>query len=90
MVDKVEYRRFNELRFHNVGFYRQNRLAREHESAFRHGVNVAVETERLQIFEKRFIENIKRIEVSYIVVGKFEIDDIFYHLLKPRRNRIGY
>ena len=86
VVHREQEIRLHELRLDRGGAHRNERLAREHRRAFRHGPDVAGEPEIAEILQKLLAENAPRAEIVDVLIGEVEIGDIFHDLLQPRGN----
>jgi hypothetical protein len=64
VVDDVEQRGFNQLRFKNWGHDANQRLAGENDRAFRNGLDIAGKAEPSEFLQEGFVEQIQRAEVG--------------------------
>ena len=75
-IQRVEQRRFDELRLKERAAHAHERLVREDDAAFRNCVDVAGESQRPQRIEKAALEESGAGEIREIVVGETEIAQV--------------
>ena len=68
VVDDVEQRGFQQLRFHNRRDDTDDRFARKDDRAFRNGQNLARKAQRSQTGEKRFVKDIQASQIGDILI----------------------
>ena len=82
MVHREQEIRLHELRLDRGGAHRNERLAREHRRALRHGPDVAGEAEVFQIVQKCLAEQLPAAQIGNVLVGEVQVLDVVDDLLE--------
>ena len=82
MVDLQQQIRLHELRLDGGRAHRDERLAREHGRALRHGPDVAGEAEVFQIVQKCLAEQLPAAQIGNVLVGEVQVLNVIDDLLE--------
>jgi len=82
VVDLQQQIRLHELRLDGGRAHRDERLAREHGRALRHGPDVAGEAEVFQIVQKCLAEQLPAAQIGNVLVGEVQVLDVVDDLLE--------
>ena len=82
MIDDIQHRCLDQLRFHNRSHDLNQRLVWEYDGAFRNRVQVPGKMEAAQIFQKVGVEDTETAQVGDIVIGELQVLDIIDDLFQ--------
>ena len=88
VVDDVQERRLHQLRLEDGRGHADQRLAREHDGALRHGVHVAVEFKVAKLVQEVLVEDAQAPQVAQRLLVEAQVLQILDQLLQARHDRV--
>ena len=89
VIDDIEQRRFDELRFANGRDDGENGFLREDKSAFLYRGDGARKTEVFQKRKKFFVKQTQRTQIRDLLFPEMQVVNVVDRLLQARRNRVS-